>query len=84
MIQRGHIQGHCFVCKSALCFDNFECGHVVSLYHNGDTQLDNLEPICRMCNGDMSIMNLYEYKRIYEKMCNNDNDHNENNYNHES
>ena len=62
--------GECFVCKSQLLFESFECGHIISVYHNGSTELSNLEPICRTCNSDMSVMNLNEFKNIYEKMCN--------------
>ena len=64
-----NVVGQCFICKSTLTNYNFDCGHIISLYHNGETKLNNLEPICRTCNLDMSIMNLNEYKRIYDKMC---------------
>ena len=53
----------CFVCGCQLNIENFECGHVVSVFWGGDTTLENLEPICGSCNKDMGIENLYQYKK---------------------
>lgn len=59
--------GSCFTCKDpSLTYDSFECGHVTSFCLGGPTTVDNLEPICAMCNRDMGIMNLFEYKALIE------------------
>jgi 5-methylcytosine-specific restriction endonuclease McrA len=35
---------------------------VVAAFRGGETVLANLEPICRMCNNDMGIENLEDFK----------------------
>ena len=61
----GRIDGRCFVCKKCVHYDDFECGHVVSVFAGGASTLDNLEPICRMCNSDMGIENLETFKNTF-------------------
>ena len=58
--------GNCYVCVDSLNYDNFECGHVQSVFYGGKTNLANLEPICKTCNRDMGIQNLEEYKTQIE------------------
>ena len=54
--------GTCFVCKGNIDYDTFEAGHVVSHFWGGSTNIDNLEPICSICNKDMGVENLLKYK----------------------
>ena len=61
----GKLQGNCFVCTKCIHYDDFECGHIVSVFCGGDTTVGNLEPICRMCNSDMSIEHLERFKEAY-------------------
>ena len=58
------LNGNCYTCNNLLEYDNFECGHIKSVHHGGDTKLDNLEPICRKCNNDMGTSNLEKYKQL--------------------
>jgi hypothetical protein len=58
------LQSKCFVCEYSLEYDDMECGHVVPFVYGGDSQVDNLEPICKSCNREMGIMNLNDYKKI--------------------
>jgi hypothetical protein len=58
------MEGSCYVCNNYLLFENMECGHIIPHVYRGASTLDNLEPICKMCNRDMGIMNLNEYKSI--------------------
>ena len=55
--------GHCNVCEDIIDYDNFQCGHIQSVFYNGRTMLHNLVPICGKCNLDMGIKNLDEYKK---------------------
>lgn len=57
-------EGKCYVCEEQLSFKNMQCGHIISYYHGGKTELENLEPICGDCNRDMGINNLNEYKNL--------------------
>jgi 5-methylcytosine-specific restriction endonuclease McrA len=59
------LDGHCFMCKSEISYDEFECGHVVSVFRGGQNALDNLYAICRTCNNEMGTENLLEYKKRY-------------------
>lgn len=53
----------CPVCETTLItpFD-FECGHVVSEARGGRTDVTNLVPICRVCNGAMQQEHLWQFK----------------------
>lgn len=61
----GNINGFCYVCKKGIHYDDFECGHVVSVFAGGASTVDNLEPICRMCNSDMGIEQLDTFKQTF-------------------
>jgi hypothetical protein len=56
------LQGGCYVCAKPIHYDDFECGHVVSVFAGGPTSVDNMEPVCRMCNSDMGTDHLEEFK----------------------
>jgi hypothetical protein len=43
---------------------NFEAGHRVSVFNGGLDTLDNLVPICSMCNRSMGTMNFDDYMLI--------------------
>jgi len=57
--------GPCRVCDSEIHFDSFESGHIMSVFHGGETNIKNLEPICKLCNTEMGIQNLDEFKQKY-------------------
>ena len=40
-------------CSNAITNFNFECGHNIPESKGGRTTIENLEPICRQCNGSM-------------------------------
>ena len=65
-------EGNCFVCQTPIDYDEFQCGHVISVFHGGQTNIDNLRPICGMCNRDMGIRNLDDYKEEYISSINED------------
>jgi hypothetical protein len=62
--------GICFTCNNDLYFRDMECGHIIAHALGGIDNVDNLMPICKTCNKDMGIMNLFEYKGMIEKMSN--------------
>ena len=60
--------GKCYVCHDdTLEYDQFQCGHVKAYYLNGETNLNNLEPICGVCNQEMGIENLEDFKKRCQK-----------------
>lgn len=60
---KSSLNGICNVCEDPIEYDNFQCGHIKSVFYNGKTMLNNLVPICGKCNLDMGIKNLEEYKK---------------------
>ena len=59
--------GECDVCNSEIDSKNFECGHVKSVKDGGETNIENLLPICSSCNKSMGTQNLLEFKEKYFK-----------------
>jgi len=59
--------GECDVCKSEIDSKNFECGHIKSVKDGGETNIENLLPICSSCNKSMGTQNLHEFKEKYFK-----------------
>lgn len=57
--------GECNVCKSEIDSKNFECGHIISVKEGGDTNIENLLPICSSCNKSMGTENLMIFKERY-------------------
>lgn len=64
------IIGTCHVCCDKLYYDDFECGHVKSVFYGGTNDISNMRPICRICNNDMGIKNMDEYKNNYSLVNN--------------
>ncbi len=44
---------------------NFDCGHIISEKNGGIVSLDNLKPICRLCNSSMSTNNMDDFIKKY-------------------
>jgi len=53
------IEGICPIkdCNHIIYKNNFNCGHIISEYNGGETNLDNLRPICTSCNSKMGTKN---------------------------
>ncbi len=66
------VNGMCACCEEIkIDENNFEAGHIQSRAFNGQTELDNLLPICFDCNRTMGKRNLFEYKKnVYPELCN--------------
>lgn len=57
--------GKCNCCNNEIDAKHFECGHVISEATGGSTYIDNLRPICSLCNKSMGIQNMDEFKTKY-------------------
>lgn len=62
--------GVCFTCCNDLYFRDMECGHIKAHSLGGKPTFDNLMPVCKSCNKDMGIMDLFLYKSMIEAMSN--------------
>ena len=55
-------KGKCFCCNyTELTSFQFECGHVISEFNGGNINIENLRPICSLCNKSMGKKNMVEY-----------------------
>ena len=62
--------GKCCSCKlENISSANFDCGHIISEHNGGLVTINNLKPICRLCNSSMSTMNMDEFIKKYELDC---------------
>ena len=58
--------GMCQCCKrEQISIGNFQAGHIIAHANGGKTTLDNLLPICTLCNLSMGTMNLNEFIKKY-------------------
>ena len=56
----------CYCCKmNEITTFNFVCGHVQSEHCGGSPDVDNLRPICSICNGSMGTMNMHDFMNKY-------------------
>ena len=54
----------CFCCDITIMSQFlFEVGHVISVHDNGDLTIENLRPICSLCNKSMGVQNMVEFIR---------------------
>ena len=50
----------------------FHCGHIISVKNGGSTYVNNLRPICALCNHSMGSQNMDDFQRQYFENCDND------------
>jgi hypothetical protein len=56
----------CFCCNyEPITKGNYECGHVISEKNGGNVHLDNLRPICSLCNKSMGTRNMEHFMKQY-------------------
>lgn len=52
----------CLCCKNnEIDSKHFECGHIISEANGGDISLENLRPICSVCNKSMGTTNMDDF-----------------------
>lgn len=58
--------GKCYCCKfETISKGVFECGHVISDKNGGKITLDNLRPICSLCNRSMGTRDMNDFIKEY-------------------
>lgn len=58
--------GTCFCCRlEHISYSNFHCGHIISRKKGGNDHIDNLRPICQLCNGSMGTNNMFEFMKKF-------------------
>ena len=60
-------EGVCPICTNKIgIFIGFHCGHIISEYNKGKTDIDNLRPLCSNCNLKMNKLNWDDYLKKNE------------------
>ena len=58
--------GVCQCCKrETITWGNFHAGHIKAEAHGGKTALDNLIPLCQLCNCSMGTSNVFDFVAKY-------------------
>ena len=55
----------CYCCQKMIDSKNFETGHIKSVSSGGKTCLNNLRPICSMCNKSMGKKHMHTFMKEY-------------------
>jgi hypothetical protein len=59
-------KGKCFCCRDKVIDQqDFQCGHIQSEHNGGKVNIQNLRPICGMCNRSMGTKNMFEFMEQY-------------------
>jgi hypothetical protein len=54
--------GLCLCCKTTQISQmSFHCGHIISEFNGGGVTVDNLLPVCSLCNNSMGTRNMNEF-----------------------
>ena len=65
-IGEGEGKGLCYACgKEKLTPFEFECGHIIAESKGGETNLNNLRPVCTKCNRSIGTENMDDFKKKY-------------------
>ena len=57
--------GKCYVCKGELDAKHFEAGHIIARANGGENSVENLRPICSLCNKSIGSKNMDKFKKSY-------------------
>lgn len=59
--------GKCYVCKRPISFTTFKVGHNKPFAKGGKWEINNLCPICGVCNRSMGAMAIAAFKKGYSE-----------------
>ena len=58
--------GLCECCKrETITMGNFHAGHIIAEVNGGSTRLDNLIPLCMLCNTSLGRQNVHDFIKRY-------------------
>ena len=56
----------CYCCKiEPITKGNYDCGHIISDKDGGEINIENMRPICGLCNKSMGAMNMTKFMKQY-------------------
>ena len=58
--------GKCLMCKrESISLSCFQAGHIITEANGGKCSLDNLKPVCQLCNTSSGKMNMEDFIQKY-------------------
>ena len=58
--------GKCLMCKrESISLSCFQAGHIIAEANGGKCSLDNLKPVCQLCNTSSGKMNMEDFIQKY-------------------
>ena len=57
--------GRCFICDKSIDITNFHCGHDIAASKGGSISVENLKPVCSVCNLSMGTRKIDEMKEMF-------------------
>jgi hypothetical protein len=61
-------EAYCYCCqRQKINPFRFQCGHNVAECKGGETTVENLRPVCDLCNSSMGTKNLEEFKQTLQR-----------------
>lgn len=64
------LHGNCYCCNTKLTYNSFQAGHIIAEAKGGQTVIDNLRVICKLCNTSCGTKNLNEFKKTLISVSN--------------
>ena len=59
-------EGKCQMCfRETISLGNFQAGHIIAEANGGKVTLDNLKPVCQLCNSSSGKMNMNDFIKKY-------------------
>ena len=58
--------GECYVCNEDVDSKHFELGHIFAKSKGGEDTVDNLRPVCSLCNKSIGTKDMDEFKKQYK------------------
>jgi 5-methylcytosine-specific restriction endonuclease McrA len=62
---KNNMDGNCYCCNNAIKIEEWHCGHILAACKGGPNVVDNLKPICSVCNTSMGDTNMNDFKAEY-------------------
>jgi len=59
--------GNCYCCNAEIDSKHFECGHIIPASKGGSETIENLRPICSLCNKSIGTKHMDEFIEKYIK-----------------
>jgi hypothetical protein len=65
-VSKTQSSGICYCCNVEIISKaNFHAGHIIAEANGGPVHVDNLRPICALCNSSMGKMNMLDFMVKY-------------------